>query len=434
MSEEKLNLRSFMALLLLLAGICALVLASAGCSRRAVGGGEWISEISVDGNVKTVRTVDGSVWGGTATLVEEASIGQADGPEEYLLGSVRSVYAHDGRLFVLDAQVPIVRVYDYDGNHRQDIGGKGSGPGEFVRPWSLVISPVDGTIYIRDGRSGRLNVYEPDGISRESWPIRAGITTSRQMVMTHSGEVYSSVWANTTGGFENWRTGMARMESNGATEDTLIAPDYDFEPWELTAVSPDGDGIHVAEVPFAPSVSWTMSPTGMMIGGVSTDYRLGIYHADGGITAIERDWDPVRVDPDEAGWLRRRLMSELRMTQPGWAWRGRGIPGYKPPFDSILADRSRRIWVRRQGAGALLPGCIPEPEDRTEFSTNPCWRDSFFFDVFDEDGRFLGDVEIPEGFQRSPVPFIEDDLVLAVVEGEDGTPYVKRYRLVIPGN
>jgi len=48
----------------------------------------------------------GSVWGGTATLVEEASIGVETGEAPYLLGTVSALSAHDDRIFLLDGQVP----------------------------------------------------------------------------------------------------------------------------------------------------------------------------------------------------------------------------------------------------------------------------------------------------------------------------------------
>ena len=122
----------------------------------------------------------------------------------------------------------------------------------------------------------------------------------------------------------------------------------------------------------------------------------------------------------------------MREVQPGWAWRGRDIPGHKPAFDGFFADRSGRIWVRCYGPGQHLEGCREDAEEVSEFLAYPCWRDRFWYEVFEESGRFLGRVEIPAGFQDSPTPFIEGEMVIANVEGEDSTPYVKRYRLVIP--
>jgi hypothetical protein len=433
MEEGRREFRSLWVLIALLAGIGALVMATSGCSSRAAAGSDWHFKESVEGNVKTVRTLSGSVWGGTARLVEEASIGRTDGPDEYLLGQVGSVYAHDGRISIVDTQAPAVRVYDLNGNHLQDIGGEGGGPGEFSRPRSLCISPVDGTVYVRDGRSGRINLYEPDGNPREMWPIRSGVSTSRQMVVNTRGDIYTSVWANTDADFSEWRIGMARMGPVGATEDTVLAPDYEFEEWELRAVFEDGEGIEITNVPFAPTAQWVMAPDGSMIGGVSDRYRIEIRFPDGSTTVVERDYTAVPVERKEADWYERYTIADMREIQPGWAWNGKGIPGHKPAFGRIIADRSNRIWVRRQGPGIRLEGCIENPKDRVEFLTNPCWRDSYIMDVFDLNGRFLGEVDAPDGINERIQPFIEGDMFIAVLEDDEGAPVVKRYRLVLPG-
>jgi hypothetical protein len=53
-------------------------------------------------------------------------------------------------------------------------------------------------------------------------------------------------------------------------------------------------------------------------------------------------------------------------------------------------------------------------------------------DVFDMEGRYLGEVDLPEHFRSSPQPVIDGDLVIAYLEDEEGVPSVKRYRLVVP--
>ena len=361
MSQDQRNIRGFLVLIAMLLGVCTL-LAASGCGGTSAAGGEWIYSERTDGDIHTVRTESGSIWGGTATLIEEASIGGIEGPQEYLLGDVRSLYAHDGRVLVCDVQVPAVHVYDLDGNYIQEIGREGGGPGEYANPMSLAVNPLDGTIYIRDGRQGRLNLCEPDGNPREMWPLNSGISTSRQMVVTTGGDVYTSVWANTSASFDEWRTGMARMGPEGATGDTVLVPDYGFQEWTLEAQSEDGNSIIINNVPFSPQVIWAMTPSGAMIGALSDAYRLEIKRRDGGTTVLEKVWDPVPVQPDEARWYRNLETASMREVNPGWAWRGRSIPAHKPVFDSFFADRSGRIWVRRYGPGERLKGCNEEAE------------------------------------------------------------------------
>ncbi|MCH7824022.1 MAG: hypothetical protein IH849_04410 [Acidobacteria bacterium] len=54
--------------------------------------GTWVGTITTEGDVTTVVTESGSVWGGTATLVEEASIGVEAGADEYMFGSVAGIW------------------------------------------------------------------------------------------------------------------------------------------------------------------------------------------------------------------------------------------------------------------------------------------------------------------------------------------------------
>jgi hypothetical protein len=141
---------------------------------------------------------------------------------------------------------------------------------------------------------------------------------------------------------------------------------------------------------------------------------------------------PEGVESDEQKWYKARAVANFRSMIPGWVWNGREVPNYKPPFDELLADRDGRIWVRRLGPGIHLEGCDPEPEDSSDFYSNPCWQETYIMDVFDIEGRFLGAVDIPEGFQSYPEPYIHGDMVLAVIEDDEGVEYVKRFRLQLP--
>ncbi|MYJ12358.1 MAG: 6-bladed beta-propeller, partial [Gemmatimonadetes bacterium] len=100
------------------------------------------------GDTTVVRTLSGSVWGAEATLVPEVAIGELDGPEEYLFGSIRSIaVADDGTIHVLDVQAQHVRVFDSLGVFVETLGRRGEGPGEFSEAEAIAVLP--------DGRSKR---------------------------------------------------------------------------------------------------------------------------------------------------------------------------------------------------------------------------------------------------------------------------------------
>ncbi len=64
----------------------------------------------------------------------------------------------------------------------------------------------------------------------------------------------------------------------------------------------------------------------------------------------------------------------------------------------------------------------------------PCWAPAnYFWDAFRPDGRFLGELEVPESVTHRTPTFLGDEVFLAVVQDDAGTIMVKRYRLVLPG-
>ena len=430
MSERRAEIRSMLTLLALLLVMSILVMASSGCSTGSTAEGRWQHEITTDGSRTVVHTFSGSIWGGTGRLVEEASIGATDGPDEYLLGSVQSLYAGNDQILVLDRQVPTLRVYDMEGRHIRDIGRKGGGPGELESPRSVLLDPSDGRIFIRDGRQGRLNVYSPEGESVDTWPLVSGISTSRQMVLTNDGDLFTSVFTSLESG--RLRVGMAVVGPEGAGADTLMEPQYNFEPWEVEMRNENS--IWIEEVPFAPSVWWAMCPDRSVVGGVSKEYQFEIFHHDGVVTVVKKEWDRVPVQLGEARWYRDRVTADFRAEFPGWAWNGKDVPGHKPAFVGLQPDLNGRIWVRCQGPGIHHEGCDEKPEDSSAFYRDPCWTETYFFDVFDMNGRYLGRVDAPDKLLPRPVPFIDGDLFLGLVEDEDGTLYVKRYRLELPAS
>ena len=68
----------------------------------------------------------------------------------------------DGLLYITDAIVPRVIVYDTDGNFVRAWGKRGDGPGMFGRPKGIAID-ADGHVYVADAQINRLQVFSPEG-------------------------------------------------------------------------------------------------------------------------------------------------------------------------------------------------------------------------------------------------------------------------------
>ncbi len=111
-------------------GVAVVILAACGAGDSSPSGGTQAQALEqvVDtiGDTTVVRTLAGSVWGAEATLVPEVSIGELDGPEEYLFGNIYAIAVDDERqVYVLDYQAQHVRVFDPEGNHLRTLGGRG---------------------------------------------------------------------------------------------------------------------------------------------------------------------------------------------------------------------------------------------------------------------------------------------------------------------
>ena len=112
------------------------------------------------GDTTVVRTESGSAWGATRMLVPTVAIGVLEGEDAYMFGSVRAIaVAPDERIFVLDAQVPAVRLYSADGGHLRDVGRPGEGPGEYQEPDGGLTYMPDGRVALRDPGTGKIVIF-----------------------------------------------------------------------------------------------------------------------------------------------------------------------------------------------------------------------------------------------------------------------------------
>ncbi len=410
------------------AGCLLMAFVGSACTGTSREANAWRYEIEEQDGLRTVRTLGGSVWGAPSRLELEASIGVADGSEEYVLGRVVGLYARAGLIYVLNQQPLTIRVYDYTGRFVRTVGRRGSGPGEYLGPAGIVVSPDDGTIYVRDAALSRMNLYSSEGEYIESWPLRTGSVSLHPPVLCTDGRLWTIARLPDRGTNRIRYQAMVQVTPGGIIADTLSVPAYDHEPWIIEFNS--GQGLLATWVPFAPELVWAMSPSGAMVSGISDQTGFTVDRPDGSRTVIEWVREPVPFEPDEWRWYRNRTIASIRLSQPGWAWTGRAIPSRKPAFDALIPDRNGWIWVRRPGPGIRLEEGDPEPDTYAEYERHPCWAESFSLDVFEETGRYLGEVMLPEGFQTDPQPFIDADMIIALVRGSDDVPTVRRYRLV----
>lgn len=409
-----------------------LILAIGACGPQEIAterAGIWVGTITTEGNVTTVVNRSGSVWGGMATLVEEASIGVDIGEPAYMLGEIRGLTANDEYIYLADASIPAVRVYDFEGRYVKDIGARGGGPGEFIRPDKAAVA-ADGTLYVYG--DGRVNVYASSGESIDTWQFpRPSFGSTTPMVLTDGGALY--LHDRLRSRIAERRDGMRRLGPTGPATEMVLVPEFDAEPYQLVNEMTNGPNRMRAtvRVPFGPGLAWVMTPAGEIVAGFSSDYRFEYHGPAGLLQAVEKAWTPVPVGRDRAEWSRRRQEASFRRQNPEWQWNGPSIPDVMPAYSALYAGSGGRVWVQRVVASQRLPDCDPTAENPDTGRSTNCWTSRQQFDVFDADGRFATSVDYPPRALRHVV--VHGDHLIGYTEDAAGVGMVKRYRLVPPG-
>ena len=200
----------------------------------------------------------------------------------------------------------------------------------------------------------------------------------------------------------------------------MLVAEYTSERGSATAYSP---------VPFNPVFQWSVHPSGHLLTGLPSTYRIDLARDDG-VLRIERAADPAPVGDEERAAHRERTIRIMRDTDPNWSWNGPPIPDRKPFYQELLAGRDGRIWVRLVTAGSPVENEDHDPEN--PYSMPVTWVEPVRYDVFEPDGTYLGAVAPPDGFAFSN-PFFDGDYVWGVTRDELGVARVVRFRIVVGG-
>jgi hypothetical protein len=400
------------------------------------------SPVLAQGTDTIVKNVARPVHSGLATLSREVRIGSLDGADEYVLGDVSEIaVGRDGSIYVYDRQVPVLRKYDAAGKFVKQFGRKGQGPGEYLNAGGLAVL-ADGRVLLWDTGNWRVNVYASDGAIQPSWSTLSGsggnvtMSTGRAMTVDTSGRIYIKRRLFTRGG--DSPTVWVRYRPNGAPLDTMELPAFNFSPAQLQATSASGNARSTAPVPFWPVPQSAMSPLGYLVTGVPDRYAFEI-HSEGtrSVMSVRRAVEPLTVSGHERDSARAALTERMARTQPGWSWNGPDIPKVRPFYAGLSVGEDGRIWLPiipevtpAIGSVSTLGGAMGRggggPPRRTESRSSGTPRPALF-DVFEADGTYLGQVQIPP---RVSTVVRRGDYVWGVEFDEDDVQRVVRYRIV----
>jgi hypothetical protein len=400
------------AIATLAAATLAATLTSCAAGDRAASG-TWTGAVdTLASGALHIRNPATGLWDEATAwkIEEELRIGTADGTGPDLFGNLYDFAVDDyGRIYALDEQAREVRVFDPDGRYLRTIGRAGSGPGEFKYPIALRWDG-DGRLWVVDHGNARYAIFDTtgayqtmvrrtSGYVRVPWPGGFG----------DEGRLYET--ANIAGPNANtWIEGLIafRVDSpDPVPADTFRIPDFQGEVFE--ALNEHGLRSMTTPVPFAPRLVWHFEPRGALWAAITGNYRIARIDAAGDTTRIvERAFRPAPVtaaDREEALAILEGFTSQGGKVDPA------RIPSTKSAIHSLFTDPDGYLWVQ--------PVTTKEDQGR-------------LVDLFDPDGRYLGELRLPFRLGYFP-PLVIGDRLYAITQDELEVPYVVRARIVGKG-
>lgn len=328
------------------------------------------------------------MWGDDGWSVADTPtvvIGRMEGDERYLFGSVAgATVLRDGRIAVLDGQGALIRVYSAEGEHIEDWGGQGEGPGEFTYPRKMFPYRGD-SILVSEFVARSFTVLDDRGrFGRRMVPeIRMSFVTEWRRRMQEGdrsavpAESCCRLWGPLpTGAFllsypamiPNTGTGTKR-----STISTAIIPDSGgaAEPADVFMGASYRLGLDVERTSFQfpPWFNMTVGPDGYFA-TEGDAYLVGRYDASGRLRRIIRLARRPRPVTDEVRTAHEDALRD-RILAPGTPLEGGSpeevlerlladpYPSHLPTFFGLHADPERNLWAVQYPYGTGDDGKAP---------------------------------------------------------------------------
>jgi hypothetical protein len=395
-------------------------LALAGCGAADQ---EWRGTVRDSAGVEIVTNTGGGAWGrGEAwTVAEELRIGTAEGEAMYQFGQIVGVdVGSDGRIYVMDQQAQQVRVFGADGRFIRDMGRAGSGPGELSQAAGPVFVGPGDTVAVPDVMLQRITLYTGDGEPAGSVPMSMTDGIPTRWLKAPNQDVVQQSMVMAMPGQENvdQRNLILRRDPRGTILDTLL-----IMPVGETV---DFSGAQPRITLFAPEPMWAIGAGDHLVYGNNSEYRLRINNPDGNLERIIElagERRPLtQSDQAEFRKLIRQAWEDTGAMPPQaieMMSQALSFASHYPAYANLLGGPDGTIWVQ----GVQTPEIARELGSAFDMQDwgGPTW------DVFKDDGRYLGQVHMPARF--TPF-FIRDDLVYGVIRDDLDVQYVMVLRLV----
>lgn len=328
-------------------------------------------------------------------LVADLSIGCAscDGPERFA-GIEDVAVDEEGRIYVADREGPHVRVFDPAGEVLFTALGEGEGPGEARSIHGLALLN-EGRLAALDYLARRITVLDPSG----------------SLVGTHRLEGFPQGIYGAPD-----RSGFWTIETNFRAPETFAFWASGTMPPRAVEPALEGTGLDEAEPGFR-NYAAAAGPGGRLaLGDGEIAYRIRVVGPDGARRYdVRRDIPRV---PKSAGEIEAERASRAAGIRRLTAREGTDHPEGTAASAQVEVDPLHRHF--------LMHDLEFDPRGRLWVRTPRGVAGRTVFDLFSEDGRYLGGVEVEGRVSRFAVG--RDRLVAAVLDDLD-VPSVRVWRI-----
>lgn len=368
-------------------------LAGPGCSDREAA---WDGTVRDSAGIEVVVNHGTPLWDdpGSGVFSEVLTIGTTGGEPPYMFGAIGDIAAlSDGRVVAADAMHRHLRFFRPDGRWDTTVGGPGGGPEEFgAARLRMVVGPAD-TILVLDPGNQRAHVIGPDGRWAGSWRYAPD-----------DGWMARAWDASPTGRIVSHMTRIPGTAGPGDTVDLVLVRGLDGSVRDTAGTvpasrvrQPSGSGLQFYLYAGEPAVA--LCPDNTLVAGRGDRYEIVRYDTAGAPVQIVRlEREPLPITDEERTFLRTRFreiylengFSPERVDQ---LVAGMHFTEAYPAFVTLDCGPGGSIWVM-----PVRPVRDLDPAEREDFWVGPYAEAAPRFEVFGRDGRYLGQVALPEGF------------------------------------
>ena len=388
------------------------------CSSGAVPS-TWTGTVSDSAGVQIVHNPTEGIWGPEDAwkLKEVLSIGEMLGEDEYQFAQIVSVDSDAaGNVYIADLQAQHVRVFDSEGVYTLTIGRPGAGPGEIGLGLAGVFA-LPNEVFVADIGNRRVNLYGHDGELAGSRlvDITKGIPIRWDRI---GDEVVAQLRVMVSG------------EDVEPTGDVIVKMGGEEEAREIITSLPVGQSLQFVNGQpqirvFEPEPIWDASSAGRVIMAVNEALRIEVRDAEGTLVrVINQPHETKAVTKRDQRVVLSAMRKQFEQAGAPAAAIDAAMERFQfadtyPAFVALTHGPLGSVWVQRMLSG-------DEISDEGDF--NPQDLGSNTWDIFDGEGRYLGDITFPGKYQ--PIK-VMGDRIYGIARDELDVQSMKVYRVVM---